>query len=307
MSTGTHTTATTGSARLGIAAAVTATVFWASAAVLGKAIEAPTLVMLTWREVFAVTALLAFAAARGHRFRRADLLASAPAMPLFAVHVTLFFAAVELTSVAIVVLIYALAPLILIPLGAWRFGERPAPVVWLLALVTLGGIALVVTSGESHGSNPRLGVLISILNVFGWVAFSFGSKGARARGVPTLTWLLAANVGALVFTFVGCLLHGDSLGAVSGADWPRIVALGLIPGLVGHGLMIWAYRSVDVSLTSVIAVGEPVLSAAGAALFLGERLRVSQVVGIVIVCGAVAGVAYLGGRSTTRVRRPLTP
>jgi drug/metabolite transporter (DMT)-like permease len=281
---------------MGVAAAVVATLLWASAAVLGKAIDAPTFVMLAWRELIAVVALVSFAGVRGHRYTPADLRASAPATVLFALHVTVFFTSLQLTSVAIVVLIYALAPMLLMPLAAWQFGERPAPIVWVLALASVGGIALVVGHSDDHGSNPTLGVLVSIGNVLAWVVFTFASKRARSRSVPTLTWLTAANLGALVVATAGALLSGESLGNVHGADWIRIVTLALVPGLIGHGLMIWSYRTIDVSLASVIAVGEPVLGAAAAALFLGESLHALQVVGIVVVCSAVALVVLSSTR-----------
>lgn len=289
----------------GVTAAVAATLFWASAAVLGKSIRAPTLVMLTWREIFAVSALGIFVLTTRHRFSAAELWASAPAAVLFAFHVIIFFASIQLTSVAIVVLIYALAPLLIMPLAAWQFGERPTPLVLLLALVSVGGIALVVANSDDHGSNPRLGVLISIVNVMAWVAFTFASKRVRSRGVATLTWLVVANVGALVFTSLGMVLGGHSLGQMHSGDWWRVVALALVPGLVGHALMVWAYRSIDVSLASVIAIGEPVLGTAGAALFLGESLRPLQVVGVVVVCAAVGVVVLVGSRSRgpSRVRR----
>ena len=290
------------SAVAGVGAAVVATMFWASAAVLGKSIKAPTLVMLTWREIFAVSALGAFAVARRHRFTAADLRASAPAVVLFAIHVIIFFASLQLTSVAIVVLIYALAPMLIMPLAAWQFGERPAPIVWALALVSVGGIALVVGNSDDHGSNPRLGVLISIFNVVAWVAFTFASKRVRSNGVPTLTWLMVANIGALMFSALGTVVTGQSFGAMHNSDWWRVVALALIPGLTGHALMVWAYRSIDVSLASVIAVGEPVLGTAGAAIFLGESLRAAQVGGIAVVCAAVTLVVLAGTRGPTRSR-----
>lgn len=308
MSTVADADATAERARVrGTAAAVVATTVWASAAVIGKAIDAPVLVLLAWRHLFATVALLAFARLRGHRFTRVDLVRSAPGGLLFAVHVTLFFAALQHTSVAVVVIIYALAPLLVIPLAAWGFGERPPPVVWLLALVSVGGVAMVVSGGSGADDRAPLGIALSVLNVFGWVAFSLASKHARTRAVPTLTWMLAAHLGAFSLTLVGALVHGDPLGAVEGADWVRIVALGLLPGLLGHALMTWAYHSIDLSLASVIAVGEPVLSALGAAVFLGEHLEARQFAGIVVVCVAVALVALVSARRTPPLASGVQP
>ena len=74
-----------------------------------------------------------------------------------------------------------------------------------------------------------------------------------------------------------------------------IVALG--PGTGGHLLVTWAHRHVDVSLNAVIGVGQPVMAAAGAAIFLGEELVPLQVVGGLITIVSVVAV----------VRRRRTP
>lgn len=290
---------------LGTAAAVAATTVWASAAVIGKAVDAPVTVMLAWRHLVAVVAIVVLALAGGHRFSRAGLRASAPAAVLFAAHTWLFFAAVRHASVAIVVIIYALAPVLVIPLANRRFGERPAPIVWVLALVSLGGVALVVGGATDGGGRSTFGLVLSVCNVLGWVAFTMASKQARERGVPTMTWLLVAHTGACICTFAASLATGASLLDVHGVDWVRIAALGLLPGLVGHAAMIWAYRSIDVSLASLIAVGEPVLSALGAAVFLDESLTARQLAGIMIVCAAIALVALRAARpSVPRARAP---
>jgi len=73
---------------------------------------------------------------------------------------------------------------------------------------------------------------------------------------------------------------------------------------LGHGLNTWALGHVDVGLASVIGLGEPVLAALGAALFLSEPLGPVQVTGIAIVIAAVAVVVV---RTTKPIPVPLNP
>ena len=114
------------------------------------------------------------------------------------------------------------------------------------------------------------------------------SKARALRRVDTATWMLCANVGALVLVLVVALLVGENLRAVHGTDWLRVAALAVGPGLIGHGLNTWALGHVDVGLASVIGLGEPVLAALGAAMFLSEPLGPVQIAGIAIVIAAVA-------------------
>jgi drug/metabolite transporter (DMT)-like permease len=283
---------------LGLAAVCVGTALWGSAAPLGKSVDAPPLVLLVWRQLIALAVLTLFLCARRQRLRRADIRASRFAALMFGVHLIGFFGAARLTSVAVVLLIYALAPVLIIPIAALLLHERPARAVVALGAVAIVGVALVVTTGSPRGSNPTLGLLVSIGNLLLWVLWSLVIKGARTRRVDTATWMLCANVGALVVVTTAAFLAGEDLGAIDGADWLRVAALAIGPGLIGHGLNTWALGHVDVGLASVIGLGEPVLAALGAALFLSEPLGAVQIAGIAIVIGAVAVVV---ARSTQPV------
>jgi drug/metabolite transporter (DMT)-like permease len=287
---------------LGLTAVCAGTVLWGSAAPLGKAVDAPPLVLLVWRQVIALTVLVLFMALRRKPLRREDVRASRFAAVMFGVHLIGFFGAARLTSVAVVLLIYALAPVFIIPIAALLLHERPARTVVVLGAVAIVGVALVVTTGTTQGSNPALGLVVSIGNLALWVLWSLTIKGARIRRVDTATWMLCANVGALVLILTVAIVVGEDLGAVHGTDWLRVAALAVGPGLIGHGLNTWALGHVDVGLASVIGLGEPVLAALGAALFLSEPLGPVQVAGIAIV---IAAVAVVVARSTRTVPAPL--
>ena len=273
---------------IGILAACVGTAIWGSAAVLGKAISAPALVMLVWRQVIAGGVLGVLLVARRRPLRRVDLKASRFAAAMFGLHLIGFFGAARLTSVAIVVLIYALAPVIIIPLAAWKLGERPSRWMVGLAIVAIGGVGLVVSSGSAHGSHPGWGLVLSFGNLGLWVWWSLVLKRARSRDLDPLTWMFAANAGAFVVVLAAALASGQDLGAVRAGDWWRLVVLSLGSGLIGHGLNTWAYKHVSVGLVSVIGLGEPVLAALGAAVFLAEPLGPVQLTGIVIVIACVA-------------------
>ncbi len=97
-------------------------------------------------------------------------------------------------------------------------------------------------------------------------------------------------VAALTVTPIALLTHQD-FGSVHGVGWLWLVLLVLVPGAAGHGLMTWAHAHVDVSTSSVLTLGEPVLATVGAAVFLGESLNVVQALGMGVVVAALAVLA----------------
>jgi drug/metabolite transporter (DMT)-like permease len=82
---------------------------------------------------------------------------------------------------------------------------------------------------------------------------------------------------------------------VSSHDWLILAGFVLIPGAGGHLLMNWAHGYVDVSVSSVMVVAAPVLSALLAVPFLSESFGPLHVVGSALVAGAVIALVRSPG------------
>jgi drug/metabolite transporter (DMT)-like permease len=63
-----------------------------------------------------------------------------------------------------------------------------------------------------------------------------------------------------------------------------------VSGLVGHGLMTWAQRHVDITLASLLMLGSPVISAVGAWFAFGQRLSAMQFAGAFVVLAALGAI-----------------
>lgn len=79
------------------------------------------------------------------------------------------------------------------------------------------------------------------------------------------------------------LLSHSDLGAMNAKDWFLVILMSLIPGILGHGLMTWAQRHIDVTLASLLGLASPVISTIGAWIIFAQRLRPLQIVGACIV------------------------
>ena len=62
----------------------------------------------------------------------------------FGLNLAVFFAGATHNSVANAALIGSLAPFLIVPVGAWLFGEYISPRALVFALVAFGGVALVL-------------------------------------------------------------------------------------------------------------------------------------------------------------------
>jgi drug/metabolite transporter (DMT)-like permease len=56
------------------------------------------------------------------------------------------------------------------------------------------------------------------------------------------------------------------------------------------GLMAWAQRHVTVTISSVLALGATVITAAGAWVFFDQSLGASQIIGGLVVLASLCGI-----------------
>jgi len=101
-------------------------------------------------------------------------------------------------------------------------------------------------------------------------------------------------VAAIVITPVAAAT-GDGFGGFRPDDW-MLLALFVIAAQAGHLSVAWAHSHVDVTVSSLLILGEPVVSAIAALIILGEPLAPLQVAGGLLAIGAVGSIVWRATR-----------
>lgn len=279
---------------------------------LAKSSESPGVVVALWR--FAIGALLwhAIVAVQARRAGRAAAapsqsswapMSSAAAWRLatlpgiaFGVNLSCFFSGVERTPIAHAEFISACAPLILVPLGAWRLRERVPRHVLVWGAVALGGVALILASKSSAATSVP-GDLMVAGAVLAWVGYLLLAKSARQR-VGTAEFMAVMSTAAFATTLVITLVTSGpaEVFALSGKGWLVVTVLAITSGVVSHGLIAWAQQRVAVGTVSMLQLAQPALGVLWAATFLGESVRPVQLAGMALVLAAVATIAHRTAR-----------
>ena len=218
----------------------------------------------------------------------------APAGALFGVNLVCFFTAVTLTRIANAEFIGTLAPVLVLPVAALLLHERIAGRTIGLGLIALCGVALVVFGSGRGGGHRLLGDALALAAVTTWSRYLLITKHIRA-GVDTKAFMAVMTAVAAVVVLPFAIRTGE-LGDVSAKGWVLIVAMAVTSGMVSHGLLAWAQGRVPVSTISVMQLAQPGIATVWAYLFLDQRVRAIQVVGMAIVILAVAFVALGAAR-----------
>ncbi|MDY7101812.1 MAG: DMT family transporter [Actinomycetota bacterium] len=300
VSTPTPTDTTPNPAGIGVASF--AVVLLGLGAVIAKGADLPGPILAVHRLWVAALIYLAILYARRGRFSLAALRGSMWGGLTFGLNIWMFFAAVQLTTVANATMIIALQPILVMLIGARFFGE---PLRWadgLLMVVAVAGVGLVVLgSSETAAWNPR-GDLLAGGALLMWALYFAASKQARVT-LPALDYQAHLVIAAVVVVLPGALIADEAL--VPSLDrWWWILAMVLVPG-TGHLLVNWAHAHVPLGLVSLLTLVSPVVGAGVAAIvFEEEKILPLQVAGMVVVLGALAVIVRRGHEDERRRRPP---
>jgi drug/metabolite transporter (DMT)-like permease len=105
---------------------------------------------------------------------------------------------------------------------------------------------------------------------------------------------------AMVTVTLLVAVTGQPVLGFSPAAYGWLLALGLVPQLIGHSTLNWALRLLSAPSVSIVTLAEPIGSAILAFLVLGESLTAATVVGGVLV---LAGI-YVASRAELVMARP---
>jgi drug/metabolite transporter (DMT)-like permease len=282
--------------RRGLAAVWLATFVWAWGPVLVKwsDLPGPTFAMLRLWAGVCVSAGAIVVTRR--RFTWDAFRACAFGGVLFAADIGLGFTAVRETTVADVALIGALAPVVIVVVSAYLLGERVSLRAWVLSCTSFVGVVIVAVASAGSPSWSLRGDVLAFLSIGTWSTYWFFSRHVRERFDPIIYFACVMLAGALAMTPFALLTEGMPA-AVSLQDLFAVVTVALLPGFVGHTLVIWSHKHVASWLSALITQVSPVITAILAWLILSEALSGAAIVGGALTIVATMAVVALDARA----------
>ncbi len=220
---------------------------------------------------------------------------------LLAVHFALFLWGLDRTSLAAALSLISLEPLAVV-LCAWAFFRvRPTRSEQAGVLLATAG-AIVIASASGAGDHRLSGdlMVVGATVLYGlYVSFARALRDALpARSYAALVYASAALVYASAAVFLAAALPAAP-GALAGVAPPpahaavAIVALALVPTLVGHAAVQAAARRMSPSIVALVSLGETLGGIVIGALWLDALPTATEIAGAAILL-AGAAVAIFG-------------
>ncbi|WP_040494497.1 DMT family transporter [Ilumatobacter nonamiensis] len=223
----------------------------------------------------------------------------APAGLFFGLNISLLFTAVTKTSIAHAEFIATMTPLLVVPLGAVVFDERPNWSALRFGLISLVGVTFVLFFGTSGGTATLAGDLIMLLVLCSWTSYLLFTKRARAAGVDTVSFMACMMPLGLITTIpMAVLIAGDEIFAMSARGWLVAAGLAVLTGMVAHGCVAFAQQHLPIATITIMQTAQPALAVFFAFLILGEAVQPLQVVGMVLVLIGITAFTRASQRRT---------
>lgn len=273
---------------LGRLSAVGAIVLWSAGTVMIAYIDIPGIQAAFWRLTLGAAVYPAVFYASGRRLSWRQVWLATPTAVLFAVQLGVAFTAVKATSVANMTTIAALVPAVLIVVSAVRYREPIGIKTVLVGGVAVAGVVVIIRSASGTGGVTSLrGDLLAILGMLMFAGYFVLVKEVRQHLDTFSLQTLTMVIGAMVLYPLAAIDAGQFMAPIpSLGNWVWVALVLAVPGS-GHFLMNWAHLHISLTVSGMLTLGIPVLSALGAWLVLDQALTATQIGGMVVVLAAL--------------------
>ncbi len=199
--------------------------------------------------------------------------------------------AIQNTSVANAMLLFATAPFMAAVLGWLVLREPVRAATWIAIAVALAGIAIMVA--DKSGGVAIMGSLAALGSAFGFAVFTVALRWGRTGEMLPSVFL--SGLFAIIITLGICQFLGVSI-ALSLHDAGVSTGMGVFQ--VGAGLILYTLgsRSLPAAELALLSLAEVLLGPLWVWLFLGEEASRNTLIGGAILLTAIAGNALTGKR-----------
>jgi drug/metabolite transporter (DMT)-like permease len=216
-----------------------------------------------------------------------------------------FIGGLALTTVANSSLLLAATPVVIALISAIFGQERITSRHWAGVALSLLGIYVVVGQSVELSEQGLKGDLMMVAAVLCWAIYTLGSRRLISRHSPVGVTGLSMAIGTLVYVPV-MWPHVRSVDwmRLSTGTWVSIVYSSIFALGVAYTIWYAAVRQIGSARTSVYSNVIPLVAMATAVIFLGEPLRLRNVVGAAAV---LVGVALTRMAPQARPAEPCEP
>lgn len=237
--------------------------------------DTPVLIKSLYRVGLATLLLLPFALRTARpewqKLTRREWLLVVGAGGFLALHFMTWIASLNYTTVASSVVLVTTNPLWVALLTPFVSTERVSARTWAGILLSVAGGAVIGWGDFGTGTEALWGDALALMGALSAAGFLLIGRRVRQK-LSLLAYVVPMYGSGAVVLLLLALLQQLPLVGYDNMTYVWLVAVALIPQLIGHTSYNWALQWFSPSLIAVTLLGEPMLSTLWAYLFLNESV-----------------------------------
>jgi len=206
---------------------------------------------------------------------------------LLGLHFATWITSLEHTSVVSSVVLVTTTPLWIALASPLVLGERTPARAWLgIAVAVAGGIIIGLSGQANSTANSVWGNGLALTGAVMAAGYLLIGRDARDK-LDLISYLWVVYGVAAVLLIGWSILGRMPFIGYSSSAYIWLVLLGIVPQLIGHSVANYVVRYRSASFVAVSTLGEPIGSAALAAIFLSELPSSIQLLGSALVLAGI--------------------
>lgn len=205
----------------------------------------------------------------------------------FALDLALYNTAILRTSAANATLLGNNTPIVVGLLTWMVFRRRPQPAFWLGLILAIGGSMVILWGDLARHALFGVGDVMALGAAACFAVYLLATEQVRTT-TSTLTFLRLSMIATTLVLLLLNFAMGISLRVPHRHTWWALLGLGLVSQLGGYLALTYALGHLPATITSISLLTQGPLTAAMAAVLLGEPLTLPQIVGGALVLLGVA-------------------
>jgi len=220
------------------------------------------------------------------RRRPAHLAQAVAAGGFLALHLWWWIASLQLTSVAVSLLLLNVSPLWVTLLEAALTRKVPRARQLGAVLMGIAGCGFLAWGERDKGADSALGLILAMSS--GLAIACYLVAGRRARQEMPLSQYVSVNYlsASALLLFVMAFSRG-AWHPMPLASYGWLLAMALLPQIVGHTTVNWSLRFMPSNQVSLFLLLEPLIAGVAAYFLFAERLSIWAAPAAVLVVGSV--------------------
>lgn len=245
--------------------------------------EVSSIVIALWRLVFASFAVWLYSFFKPqNKIKKQNIIPFVLSGFFLGLHFICFYQAVKLTSIANATLLGITAPMFTLLIERFVFKSTFKKIVFIGFALALIGTIMITGFSASTTDSAEIGKLYGLSAALCIAVVYLLANKIRAE-TSTVAYTRLLYLIAALFLFVIASTNGENIFALNKSDYLWLLALGLIPTILGHSLLYYGIKFTSPTIIASVPLGEPVIASVLAWMIFLEKVPFITLAGGILI------------------------